>query len=244
MGALTWSGCTNVRDLGGLPVEGGGVVRDRALVRSDSLTRLDEDGVQALDAYGVAQVIDLRAETEVATPPHPYAGAATYRNEPWVDVSLGEDATLVDFYLGSLDRNTDRIASVVRAFVDAPPGTVVVHCAAGKDRTGIVVALLLLVAGVPRRSVVDDYVLSESEPEIQRLLAGLAPDLRARAEAFSRSRPETLGTALEHLDARYGGVRAYLRDACGLSENELAAVRTRLVDADGGRSAPGRPEHP
>ena len=231
MSALTWSGCTNVRDLGGLPVEGGGAIRDRALVRSDSLTRLDEDGVRALDAYGVARVIDLRAEAEAATPPHPYAGAATYRNEPWVDVSLDEDATLADFYRGSLDRNTERIASVVRAFVDAPPGPVVVHCAAGKDRTGIIVALLLLVAGVPRESVVDDYVLSESEPEIERLLARLDPDVRERAEAFSRSRPETIGTALEHLDATYGGVRAYLRDTCGLSQNEVTAVRTRLVGA-------------
>src|SRR6185369_6894376 len=75
MGALTWSGCTNVRDLGGLPVEGGGAVRDRALVRSDSLTRLDDDGVRALDAYGVARVIDLRAEAEALTSAHPYAGA-------------------------------------------------------------------------------------------------------------------------------------------------------------------------
>ena len=183
MSALTWSGCTNVRDLGGLPVEGGGAIRDRALVRSDSLTRLDED------------------------------------------------ATLADFYRGSLDRNTERIASVVRAFVDAPPGPVVVHCAAGKDRTGIIVALLLLVAGVPRESVVDDYVLSESEPEIERLLARLDADVRERAEAFSRSRPETIGTALEHLDATYGGVRAYLRDTCGLSQNEVTAVRTRLVGA-------------
>jgi protein-tyrosine phosphatase len=230
MSALIWSGCTNVRDLGGLPVEGGGAILARALVRSDSLTRLDEDGIRALDAYGVARVIDLRAEAEAA-PAHPYAGAATYRNEPWVDVSLDQDATLADFYRGSLDRNTERIASVVRAFVDAPPGPVVVHCAAGKDRTGIVVALLLLVAGVPRASVVDDYVLSESEQEIGRLLAGLDPDVRERAEAFSRSRPETIGTALEHLDATYGGVRRYLRDACGLSENELTAVRTRLVGA-------------
>jgi len=64
-----------------------------------------------------------------------------------------------------------------------------------------------------------------------RLLAGLPPADRERVEAFSRSRPETLGAALAHLDERYGGVRAYLRDPCGLSENELTAVRTRLTGA-------------
>jgi protein tyrosine/serine phosphatase len=108
---------------------------------------------------------------------------------------------------------------------------VVVHCAAGKDRTGIVVALLLLAAGVPRRHVVDDYALSESALQVDRLLAGLPPADRERVEAFSRSRPETIGAALAHLDERYGGVRAYLRDPCGLSENELTAVRTRLTGA-------------
>jgi len=236
MSTLSWSGCTNVRDLGGLPVEGGGTVRHRTLVRADSLTRLDEAGLRALDAYGVARVIDLRAEAEAASPAHPYAGAPSYRNEPWLDVSLDADATLVDFYLGSLDRNTARIASVVRSFVDAPSGAVVVHCAAGKDRTGIVVALLLLAAGVPRRHVVDDYALSESALQVDRLLAGLPPADRERVEAFSRSRPETLGAALAHLDERYGGVRAYLRDPCGLSENELTAVRARLVGANGGQS--------
>jgi protein tyrosine/serine phosphatase len=231
MSTLSWSGCTNVRDLGGLPVEGGGTVRHRTLVRADSLTRLDEAGLRALDAYGVARVIDLRAEAEAASPAHPYAGAPSYRNEPWLDVSLDADATLVDFYLGSLDRNTARIASVVRSFVDAPSGAVVVHCAAGKDRTGIVVALLLLAAGVPRRHVVDDYALSESALQVDRLLAGLPPADRERVEAFSRSRPETLGAALAHLDERYGGAPAYLRDPCGLSENELTAVRTRLTGA-------------
>jgi protein tyrosine/serine phosphatase len=115
MSTLSWSGCTNVRDLGGLPVEGGGTVRHRTLVRADSLTRLDEAGLRALDAYGVARVIDLRAEAEAASPAHPYAGAPSYRNEPWLDVSLDADATLVDFYLGSLDRNTDRIASASRS---------------------------------------------------------------------------------------------------------------------------------
>ena len=95
---------------------------------------------------------------------------------------------------------------------------------------------LLLAAGVPRRHVVDDYALSESALLVDRLLAGLPPADRERVEAFSRSRPETIGAALAHLDERYGGARAYLRDPCGLSENELTAVRTRLVGANGGPS--------
>ena len=84
--------------------------------------------------------------------------------------------------------------------------------------------LRTIVAGVPgerRRRLRAQRV----EAGDQRLLAGLDPDVRERAEAFSRSRPETIGTALEHLDATYGGVRAYLRDTCGLSNNELTAVR-------------------
>jgi protein tyrosine/serine phosphatase len=220
---LTWPGCTNVRDLGGLPAAGGRI-RERALVRADALTRLDPDGVAALEGYGVGRVIDLRGQAEAAAgPPHPWTGS--YAHEPWADVTVDADGTLVDFYLGSLASNTARFASVVRAFVAAPPGAVVVHCAAGKDRTGLVVALLLLVAEVPRSAVVDDYVLSETELGVAAWFDVLGP----REQELSRSRPETLGAALAALDG-YGGVPAYLRERCGLGAGELDAVRERLVE--------------
>ena len=235
MGDLTWSGCTNVRDVGGLPADGGGAVRERVLVRADSLTRLDEHGIRALDAYGVARIIDLRSEDEARTPEHPYAGRDLYRSVPWIDVDRepgGDPSTeddLATIYRRSLDRNVRQVAAAVRAFLDAPSGAVVVHCAGGKDRTGMLVALLLETVGVPREAVVADYAVSADRLGIAAILDTLDADPRARVEVYSWSHPETLTAALEHLDTTYGGAEAYLRDACGLSDAELHSVRRRLL---------------
>jgi protein tyrosine/serine phosphatase len=235
MSALTWSGCRNVRDLGGLPTADGGSVRPRALVRADSLTQLDEDGVAAVRAYVVSRIIDLRAGAGDGSPPHPFADDDTYRSVPWIDVDReperdpAAERDLADLYRGSLDRNVVRVGAAVRAFTEAPPGPVVVHCAAGKDRTGMLVAVLLELAGVPREAVLADYALSADLLGIAEILDTLDEDTRRQAERYSWSEPETLQSALEHLDAVYGGARGYLRDACGLSDAELDAARDRLV---------------
>lgn len=235
MTVLTWSGCRNVRDLGGLPTADGGSTRPRALVRADSLTQLDEAGQEALAAYGVSRIVDLRAEHETADPPHPYAGQDVYRSVPWIDVDQepqrepSTERGLADIYRDSLDRNVAPVAGAVRAFVEAPPGPVVVHCAGGKDRTGMLVAVLLETVGVPRDVVVEDYAASAGHLGIAEILATLGDAERARVETYAWSQPETLTVALEHLDAAYGGARSYLRDACGLSRTELDAVRRRLV---------------
>ena len=235
MSALTWSGCRNVRDLGGLPTADGGSVRPRALVRADSLSQLDEAGVAAVRAYVVSRIIDLRAGHEDGSRPHPFADDDTYRSVPWIDVDReperdpAAERDLADLYRGSLDRNALQVGAAVRAFTEAPPGTVVVHCAAGKDRTGMLVAVLLELAGVPREAVVADYALSADLLGVAEILDTLDEDTRRQAERYSWSEPETLQSALEHLDAEYGGARAYLRDACGLSDAELDAARDRLV---------------
>ncbi len=235
MSALTWSGCRNVRDLGGLPTADGGSVRPRALVRADSLTQLDEDGVAAVRAYVVSRIIDLRAGAGDGSPPHPFADDDTYRSVPWIDVDReperdpAAERDLADLYRGSLDRNVVQVGAAVRAFTEAPPGAVVVHCAAGKDRTGMLVAVLLELAGVPREAVLADYALSADLLGIAEILDTLDEDTRRQAERYSWSEPVTLQSALEHLDAVYGGARAYLRDACGLSDSELDAARDRLV---------------
>lgn len=237
MTTLTWSGCRNVRDLGGLPTQDGLGIRPRRLVRSDNLAGLDDTGHRALLAYGVARVLDLRGGISGEPEPSSPSQDPLVVSVPWIDPERDHardpetEKTLADVYRGSLDRNVRRVAAVVRAFLDAPSGPVVLHCAAGKDRTGMAVALLLETAGVPREHVVADYALSEEALGVPAVLAGHPgpPEARAHAEEHWRTRPATMAAALGHLDATYGGVVDYLRGPCGLTDDEIAAVRDRLT---------------
>lgn len=232
---LDWSGCPNARDLGGLPTRYGGTTRARALIRTDSLHNLDEAGRAAFAAHGAALILDLRSAREL-TEPHPSAGEESYRLVPWIDEEReaerdpASEPALADLYRGSLDRNTAQIAKAVRAVVEAPDGPVVVHCHSGKDRTGLLVGLLLDLVGVPREVIAADYALSEERLGILEILAEHpgSPTERAAATMLSRTLPETMLATLDHLDDRYGGVRAYLRH-CGLTATELDHLTARLT---------------
>ena len=169
---LRWDGCINVRDVGGLPTELGGVTRWRALVRADSVRTLTDVGWSSLLDYGVRTIIDLRTPEECERDPARHLPLEVVRvpivgrtpdeiraaREAGKLASSFEAATAV--YLDLLEREKGSFASAATAFANAEEGTVVVHCAAGKDRTGLLVAMLLAVAGVPAASIVEDYRVS------------------------------------------------------------------------------------
>jgi protein-tyrosine phosphatase len=122
----------------------------------------------------------------------------------------------------------------VRRSARAPEGGVLIHCHAGKDRTGIVVALLLSLVGVPDDAIAADYALSYPNliPVYDALLdeRGVTdPAERARLHASRRSDPETILATLAHVRERHGGPESYLL-AAGLTSDDLAALRTRLLD--------------
>ncbi|MFF0345976.1 HAD-IA family hydrolase [Kribbella sp. NPDC004875] len=215
-----WS--PNARDVGGLPTGYGVPTRARALVRTDSLDALDPAGWAEFEALEAGLVLDLRSEWELKQP-HPLDGAPAYRRIPWIDPD-GEarrvpenEPRLVDVYRNSLTRNAPHIGRIFTAIAAAPADRpVVVHCKAGKDRTGLTVALLLDLAGVPRERIAADYAVSEVNLGLQD-----GPE-------YSRTRPETILGSLEHLDERFGGVREYLA-WLGLSSIEIHRLATRLV---------------
>ncbi|WP_426504044.1 tyrosine-protein phosphatase [Dactylosporangium sp. McL0621] len=214
---LHWPDCRNVRDLGGLPAAGGRTVRDRALVRADSLNRLTADGVAALHAHGVVRVVDLRGVDEAERWPSALAGHAMVHSLPLIDPAddpardLPDLAPMGDVYRASIIGNGPRVAAVVAAVAAAPPGAVLVHCAAGQDRTGIVVAVLLRVAGVPDDEIAADYAFSA-----------------VCRERPGEAEPEAILAALARVDELFGDVEAYLR-ANGIAEDRFAAVRARLA---------------
>ena len=213
---LRWDTCYNARDLGGHPTDDGETTRWGALIRSDSVGRLNAQGRAALEAYGVRTIIDLRVPVEVRDEPSPFTEHAAITthylpldpNDRTIsraviahkEAGLSATAAMNAAYLST---NQAQIAAILQAVANAPDGGIVIHCHAGRDRTGLIIALLLGAAGVPAAAISGDYALSFS--------------------AVS----ETMDATLGYLDSAYGGIVPYVR-AIGITDNELAAIRLRL----------------
>jgi protein tyrosine/serine phosphatase len=236
---LAWDACLNVRDLGGLTTVDGRRVRRGALIRSDQLCRLKDHGRLALVAHGVRTVIDLRTPAEVAKDPDPvwhehgvdYALVPQQSEELWREMN-GVARTRAERDVFVLDRRAEQIAEMARVVARAAPGGVLIHCLAGKDRTGIAVALLLGLVGVDDAQIAADYALSETglADELAAALAA-APDdeERARLVRSYDARPETMLSTLAHLHSRHGGAEAYLTRA-GLHDADVERIRARLLE--------------
>jgi protein tyrosine/serine phosphatase len=238
---LELDGAVNVRDLGGLPTEDGDTTRAGVVLRSDNLQGLSDKDVQRLTELGVRTVVDLRTPTEVdAEGPGPLvAEGVRHVNLDLIPGWGAERAVphekrhandLSHFYMGYLDDAPDAVVQALREIATSD-GATVVHCAAGKDRTGVVCAFALLVARVPREEVVADYALTGERIEaIFDRLAGAAAyqeDMKTRALDDMRPHPLSMRHFLDRLDER-GGPLEWLT-AHGFGPDEQAALRDRLV---------------
>ncbi|WP_077350073.1 tyrosine-protein phosphatase [Tessaracoccus flavescens] len=192
-----------------------------ALFRSDVIHRIDDAGRRKLAELGVSRVVDLRSDHEIDAAPNLVDGLGiTVHRVPVFDGAAPTAQIPQDITLGALCRN----------IVDVPDGgSVVVHCTAGKDRTGLVVALGLAAAGLARGDVVSDYALTEGDLRgawADAMLAGivakgieLTPGL---IEMVRASPASVMEEVLADLEAAHGTVAGCLR-ANGLSEAELSA---------------------
>jgi protein-tyrosine phosphatase len=246
---LLWDGLLNVRDLGGHPTEDGGQTRYDSVIRADSVRQLSDRGWAALVDYGVKTIVDLRADEELeADPPAelpvevlhiPFFETDTAE---WKEVEAELEAAARaapdvatatrDVYLIFLEHFGRNVAAAIRAVANAPEGGVVIHCAGGKDRTGLVTAFLLHLAGVGIEEIAADYHLSEERlrPRHEQWFAEAEnADELERLKRVSQTPAESIEGVFAELERRYGSIEGYLRQA-GLTEDELERARARLRD--------------
>jgi protein-tyrosine phosphatase len=247
-------GAVNVRDLGGLPTEDGGKTACARLLRGDNLQDLSpSDVVRLVRDIGLTTVVDLRSSAELSSegpapldsvagvrhvhhPVLPERGSATdvvadvllTRDDQ--DRSRYPDDPRCGHYLGYLEDRPDQVVAALRSIAHSE-GAALVHCAAGKDRTGVVVALALSAADVRPEAVVADYAATGERigAVVDRLRRSptYASDVNSKPAESHRPRPETMAAFLEQMDSRYGGVARWLA-AHGFGDDDLLLLRAKL----------------
>jgi protein tyrosine/serine phosphatase len=242
--SLAWEGCLNVRDLGGLPTEDGRRTRLGGVVRSDNVRRLTDEGWRALAEHGVQRIVDLRFPEELAEDQprevdidvvHVSVLGAGFDPEyvKELDAHLAAN-DVADHYAWSyvefLERYRERFGQAFAAIADAD-GTVVVHCFAGKDRTGLVAAILLRLAGVDHATIGADYALTADNLRARWqvwLREARDEEERAKLEKLQHTPADAMARVVQEIEHRYGDVASYLR-AAGLTDEQVDRLRERLV---------------
>ncbi|WP_019505307.1 tyrosine-protein phosphatase [Pleurocapsa sp. PCC 7319] len=229
---LKLPGCLNLRELGGYTTSEEKQIRWRTLLRSDSLHRLPSSSQQHLLDYGIRTIIDLRSPSEVSSRKYALSQIPEikYFNLPLIDdrsqVEFIKNKRLFEHNRFFLEKRSPVIKNILET-IACQKTAVVIHCAAGKDRTGIIIALLLALANVSVETIAEDYQLSD------RYLAFMYDKIRQQAikEGFAHlleSSPQTIIDTFAYLDRNHGGVNSYL--ACiGIDSAKRIQLKTMLV---------------
>lgn len=251
--ALSLQGASNFRDAGGYRTTDGRRVKWGVIYRSAELSGLTPADQAFLNALGVRTIVDLRSTSERKAQPTALPADASIRivsHDYQMDMGPfakafagGVDAekartTMRDFYPGVLDSHAEHFRDVFQALLKGE-GPVLYHCSAGKDRTGVTTALVLTALGVPRDTVVADYLLSNKyyampvETAVQRagsaemsFFSRLPPDV---ARVFAGVEAEYLQAVFTEIERRHGGVEVYLQ-TLGVGPEELTRLRTTYLE--------------
>lgn len=235
-------GVWNLRDLGGLPVRGGSRVRRGMVLRSATLWYASRSDCAVLSGLGISTVLDLRDADETQHQPNWVDGAigAEHHSVPFsvpVEEFHGEyggmaDPAVGERYLRLLDHNTATVAAALRVLADADHRPVLFHCAAGKDRTGLLAAMVLGCLDVEPEAIVADYLATDAV--INRIIDRFRGDTlygpaSARVPSDYRVNGLAMARFLELMDGT-GGIRHWVLQHA-LDEAALAAMQLALVEA-------------
>jgi protein-tyrosine phosphatase len=234
-------GCLNFRDLGGYPTRDGRQVRWRRLFRSDGLHLLTGTDIRRLrDDIGLVEVVDLRSTAELesegrgmlAAEPMRFHHVPLFEGEVREQRAKAAELTLADRYTLMAEFAADRIGSVVDTLAHAS-GPAVFHCAAGKDRTGVISAVLLGLLDVPDDVIVADYAATQENLDaiVDRLMAldGYKQMLAALPPDTLHAKPETMVELLRRLRERFGSIDAYARQS-GVPDRAIDRLRATMIE--------------
>ena len=239
---VPFEGATNFRDLGGYRTGTGATVRWRKVFRADSLHGLGPDDLVRYEALGLRAVYDLRGEVERQERPDPVESrhlpvSGRPADAPPAEGLTGDDGERIlrDLYVGLIEHAAVLIGQLFTGLAADDGLPAVFHCHAGKDRTGVVAALLLEALGVDREAILDDYELTgryrlrlHQESSYQSLVKlGLSPEAAAGVLTTPRWAMEE---ALDELDRRHGGIDAYLVGPANVARSDLGRLRQVLLD--------------
>ena len=250
-------GC-NLRDIGGCPTADGRTVRRGVLYRSGVLTYLTPADHAAIAPAGIRTIVDLRRDDEIAAEPTAWAGpvrnlswhldesiASSQRGAPWEHAASGAEAR--EWMVRSYATMKDWLARPLRGLFDVVldgSTPLLFHCAAGKDRTGFCAAMVLGLAGVGEEAIIADYTLTNTAVDLHAFTvthraAGLGLTdgahpfekmLPAVRDALMLADPDFLRSAIASVAAAHGSIAGYARQALGLDDAQIAAIRAHLLE--------------
>ena len=232
---LPLEGTANTRDLGGYSTKDGHITKWHVFLRSDDLCDLSGPDQEFLKKYGLATVIDLRSTLELQYRPSPYL---SHPDIDYLNVSLFENASpavlseapkdiLKSMYIEMIEYHKQQIKDIFEAIAKAKPGTILFHCAAGKDRTGVIAMLLMGLVKVPNRDIVSNYEVSFT-------------NLKRNAYFKQHENPNSqllfspniyMEETIRFVFERYHSFEAYLL-SIGLTQASLDLIKARFLESD------------
>lgn len=247
---LPLTGLHNARDLGGYPTRSGKTTQFARFVRSEVPKSLTQEDMDFLRGYGIKTSVDFRGPNEIERHPSQLQNLdwIVYRSCPAFNkqVAMGSSPEALKMkkldafvkwsekYCEMLDMCRDWVKDTLEFMSDCP-GCVLFHCTTGKDRTGIVSALLLSLAGVPDPDIIADYCVSQIYlVPVYEQLQGSLPAAHEDgtvdfSDPFFRTEPENMALMMKYINDSFGSTEAYVK-ACGVSQNVIDRLRSRLLD--------------
>ncbi len=239
-------GVTNLRDIGGYPAGNRSLTRWKTVLRSGTMHGLNLEAAHILRAYNVRTVIDLRRPTEIQTDPQPDLGSPASgfncRNISLLTDEIEQarrdhNLLLPDIYQWILDRARNEVGEAISSLAEPGALPAIVRCTAGKDRTGVIIALLLRIAGVPDDTIVYDYALSQKSMETDEFITFQRAHILARGSDwdyyrnnFLISPAEFMRQTLAYIDSEYGSSCGYLQQA-GVDITTMNYLRQALIQS-------------